>query len=158
METSSSVATESSERELVITRIFDAPRSLVFKAWTEPERQAQWLGPQGFTSKILQAAKGPGDAYRYYMRDPQGGEHWQQGVVREMVAPERLVFTYAWANELGQATRPETLVTVTFEDLNGKTRLTLHQAVFESASARDEHRGGWDSAFDCLSDYLAAAR
>jgi uncharacterized protein YndB with AHSA1/START domain len=160
MGTSSSIAiaTETSDRVLVITRVFDAPRSLVFKAWTEPERQLQWLGPRGFTGKILQSASQPGDAYRYYMRDPQGGDHWQQGILREMVEPERLVFTYAWANEQGQPTRPETIVTVTFEDLGGKTRLTLHQAVFESVAARDDHRGGWNSAFDCLSDYLAAAR
>jgi len=157
METSSSIATEASERELVITRMFDAPRRLVFKAWTEPERQAQWLGPQGFTSKILQAAKGPGDTYRYYMRDPQGGDHWQQGVVREMIEPERLVFTMRWANEQGQATTPETIVTLTFEDVGGKTRLTLHQTGFETVSARDAHRGGWNSAFDCLGDYLAVA-
>ena len=157
METTSSVTSETAERELVITRIFEAPRELVFKAWTEPERQAQWLGPRGFTSKILQSAKRPGDTYRYCMRDPQGGDHWQQGIVREMVEPERLVFTYAWANEQGQATRPETIVTVTFEELGGKTKLTLRQAVFESVSARDDHRGGWNSSFDRLGEYLAAA-
>src|ERR1700684_3805628 len=110
METSSNVATDTSERELVIPRIFDAPRALVFKAWTDPEMQLQWMGPRGFTGKILTSAKGVGDAYRYYMRDPQGGDHWQQGVVREMREPERLVFTMAWANAEGQATRPETLV------------------------------------------------
>ena len=157
MDTSSNVASETSDRELVITRIFDAPRSLVFKAWTEPERQIQWLGPRGFTGKILQSAKRPGDAYRYYMRDPQGGDHWQQGILREMVEPERLVFTYVWANQQGQPTRPETLVTLTFEDVGGKTRLTLRQGIFESVSARDDHRGGWNSSLDRLGDALAAA-
>jgi uncharacterized protein YndB with AHSA1/START domain len=157
MDTSSNVATETSERELIITRMFDAPRALVFTAWTEPERQVQWLGPRGFTSKILQAAKRPGDAYRYYMRDPQGGDHWQQGVVREMVEPERLVFTMTWGNEQGLPTRPETLVTLTFEDVGGKTKLTLRQTGFETVAARDEHQSGWNSALDCLSDLLAAA-
>jgi len=157
MDTSSNVASETSDRELVITRIFDAPRSLVFKAWTEPERQIQWLGPRGFSGKILQSAKRPGDAYRYYMRDPQGGDHWQQGILREMVEPERLVFTYVWANQQGQPTRPETLVTLTFEDVGGKTRLTLRQGIFESVSARDDHRGGWNSSLDRLGDALAAA-
>jgi len=157
MDTSSNVASETSDRELVITRIFDAPRSLVFKAWTEPERQIQWLGPRGFSGKILQSAKRPGDAYRYYMRDPQGGDHWQQGILREMVEPERLVFTYVWANQQGQPTRPETLVTLTFEDVGGKTRLTLRQGIFESVSARDDHRGGWNSSLDRLGEALAAA-
>ena len=157
METTGSIASETAQRELVIMRIFDAPRSLVFKAWTEPERQIQWLGPRGFTGKILQSAKAPGDAYRYYMRDPQGGDHWQQGIVREMIEPERLVFTYAWANEQGQATRPETLVTLTFEDLGGKTRMTLRQGIFESVSARDDHRGGWNSSLDRLAEYVSAA-
>jgi len=158
METSSSIAAEASKRELVITRVFDAPRSLVFKAWTEPEHMVKWLGPQGFTGKILQSAKRPGDAYRYYMRDPQGGDHWQQGIVREMVEPERLVCTYVWADAEGNPTRPETLLTVLFEELGGKTKLTLRQAVFESASARDDHRGGWNSSLDRLAEYVAAVR
>jgi uncharacterized protein YndB with AHSA1/START domain len=158
METNSNVATDTSDRELVIKRIFDAPRALVFKAWTDPEMQLQWMGPRGFTCKILESASGVGDAYRYYMRDPDGGDHWQQGVVREMVEPERLVFTMAWANEHGIATRPETIVRLTFEDLGEKTRLTLHQTGFQTVSARDEHRGGWNSSFDCLGEYLATAR
>ena len=151
-------ATEPSERELVITRIFDAPRSLVFKAWTEPERQAQWLGPRGFNSKILSSAKGPGDDYRYEMRNPEGGDHWQQGQVREMREPERLVFTSYWTDAAGKATTAETVVTLTFEDVGGKTRLTLRQTGFESVNARDMHRGGWNSSFDCLGEYLAGAR
>ncbi len=158
MRASSNVASSIEDRELVITRIFDAPRNLVFKAWTEPERQVQWLGPRGFTGKILQSAKRSGDAYRYYMRDPQGGDHWQQGIVRELIEPERLVFTYAWANEQGHPTRPETIVTLTFEDVGGKTRLTLRQGIFESVSARDDHRGGWNSSLDRLGEYVAAAR
>ena len=153
METS----TETSERELVITRTFDAPRSLVFKAWTEPERHVQWMGPRGFTGKILKAAGGPGDNYRYHMRDAQGGEHWQQGVVREMIEPERLVFTYAWADQHGRPTRPETMVTLIFEDLGGKTRMTLRQGLFPNVDARNDHRGGWNSSLDRLGDYLASA-
>lgn len=158
MESTSNAATETSDRELVITRVFDAPRSLVFKAWREPERQIQWMGPRGFTGKVLQSAKGPGDSYRYYMRDPQGGDHWQQGVVRELIEPERLVFTYAWANAQGQPTRPETLVTLTFEDVGGKTKMTLRQGIFESVSACDDHRGGWNSSLDRLAEYVATAR
>ena len=158
MESTSSVATNPSDRELVLTRVFDAPRSLVYQVWTQPEHLANWLGPQGFTSKVLKSELKVGGAYRYYMRDPQGGDHWQQGVFREIVKPEKLVFTYEWANEHGEATRPQTLVTITLEELDDKTRLTLRQGVFESVTARDDHQGGWISSFEHLADYLATAR
>ncbi len=158
METSTNPAANTSDRVLVITRVFDAPRSLVFQAWTDPQHLVNWLGPQGFTGKILKSELRPGGAYRYYMRDPQGGDHWQQGIFREIVEPERLVLTYAWADANGNPTRPETILTVTFEDQGGKTKLTLHQAVFESVTARDEHNFGWNSSLNRFADYLAAAR
>jgi len=155
MDARDSVATELDERVLVITRIFDAPRRLVFKAWTEPERMVHWLGPRGFTSTIIKMDLWPGGTYRFHMRGPDGDDHWQQGVCREVVEPERLVMTYAWADANGGATRPETLLTVTFEEQNGKTKLTLHQALFESVTACDAHRGGWTSGLERLAEYLA---
>ena len=89
------------------------------------------------------------------MRAPDGAEHPMKGVFREVVEPERLVFTWGWANEQWQPTSPETTVTVTLEDLGGKTRLTLQQRVFESITARDVHRGGWTGSLERLADYLA---
>lgn len=144
---------EITERELVITRILDAPRPLVFKAWTDPQHLVHWLGPQGFTGTILQMDVRPGSTYRFHMRGPQGTDHWRQGVYREVVEPERLVFTYAWENPEGTP-GPETLVTVTFEEHQGKTRLTLHQALFESIADRDSHRGGWSTSLDRLGQYV----
>jgi uncharacterized protein YndB with AHSA1/START domain len=152
---SSAVITD--DRVLVITRVFDAPRSLVYKAWTEPERMAQWLGPHGFASKVIKMDARVGGSYRFYMRSSEGTDHWWQGVHREIVENERLVYTYAWTDADGNPTRPETLVTVTFEALGErKTRLTLRQEVFESVTARDLHNGGWSSSLDRLADYLAA--
>src|SRR5262249_5664345 len=150
----SSAATASAERELVITRIFDAPRHLVFKAWTEPERLMRWWGPRGFTMTVCKMEFRPGGAYRFCMRSPEGAEHWSQGVFREIVEPERLVLSGAWVDA---EVKPghETLLTVGFADHGGKTKLTLHQAVFESVTARDAHRGGWASSLDCLAEYLA---
>ncbi|MHB8384153.1 MAG: SRPBCC domain-containing protein [Candidatus Binataceae bacterium] len=145
------------ERELIITRIFDAPRKVVYQAWADPEQMVKWLGPKGFTGKIIKMDIRPGGSYRFYMRDPEGGDHWQQGVFREIVEGERIVQTYAWADAEGNAIRPETLLTVTFEDHGAKTKLTLHQAVFESVTARDMHRGGWNSALDRLEEILARA-
>ena len=90
------------------------------------------------------------------MRSPDGSDHRVRGVYHEIVEGERLVYTWAWVDADGRPGH-ETLITVTFADYGEKTRLTLHQALFESVTARDQHRGGWDSALDCLAEYLATA-
>jgi len=155
MGAATNLVSEPADRVLVITRIFDAPRSLVFKAWTEPEHMVNWFGPRGFTSKVLKNDLRPGGAYRIHMRGPDGDDHWSQGVFREVVPPERLVMVGSWADADGNPTRPETTLTLMFEDVGGKTRLTLHNAVFESVTARDLHEGGWSTSLDCLAEYLA---
>lgn len=153
----SNAVTESAERELVITRIFDAPRGLVFSAWTEPEHMARWFGPRGFTSTVLRNELRPGGAYRIHMRGPENDDHWMQGVFHEIAAPERLVMAGSWADADGNPTSPETVLTLTFEEHEGKTKLTLRQVGFESVTARDAHRNGWSSSMDCLGEYLATA-
>jgi uncharacterized protein YndB with AHSA1/START domain len=148
-------AAVSTERELVITRIFDAPRPLVFKMWAEPEHIVHWWGPHGFTTISSQMDVRPGGAWIRRMRAPDGSEHRKHGVYREIAAPERLDFTYVTDDPKGNR-GPETLVTVIFSDLGNKTRLTLHQAVFESVAARDDHRGGWTGTLDRFAAYLSA--
>lgn len=143
------------ERELVVTRILDVPRELVFKAWTEPDRAIRWWGPRGFATAHYELDFRPDGAYRVCMRSPEGTEHWQRGVCREVVEPERLVFTFAWEDSEGKPGH-ETVVTVTLAEFGAKTKLTLHQAVFETVTARDLHQGGWASALECLAEYLAA--
>jgi uncharacterized protein YndB with AHSA1/START domain len=157
MDARSSASTESSDRELLITRIFDAPRSLVFKAWSDPEHLARWWGPSGFTLPVCKMDFRPGGAYRYCMRSPSGIDSWIQGVYREIVEPERIVLTGSWTDAKGNPTRPATMTTITFEEHDGKTKLTLHNGVFESVAARDEHRGGWSSSLERLAEYLATA-
>src|SRR6185295_19580223 len=120
MDAENSVVTEPQERVLVIERVFDAPRALVFKAWTEPERMVRWFGPLGFTTTVLKADFQPGGGYRFHMRSPEGTDHWLQGVYREIVEPERLVCTWAWEDAEGK-TGHETLVTVTFAEHGAKT-------------------------------------
>ena len=127
----SSAATSTAERELVVTRIIDAPRTLVFKAWTEPEQVARWWGPQGFVTTYCDMDIRPGGAFRCCMRSPSGTDHWKRGVYREIVEPERIVFTFAWEDADGNP-RHELLTTVTFTGLGARTRLTLHQAMFET--------------------------
>jgi uncharacterized protein YndB with AHSA1/START domain len=156
MDARSSAATESADRVLEIERIFDAPRSLVFKAWTEPEHLVHWYGPRGFTLRSCKLDLRPGGSWRSCMLSPEGREYWVKGVYREIVEPERLVFTYAHENQDGTVVN-ETLVTVTFAEQRGKTKLTLRQAIFESVKERDSHRGGWNSSLDRLVEYLATA-
>jgi uncharacterized protein YndB with AHSA1/START domain len=152
----SSGATESAERVLVIERIFDAPPSLVFKVWTDPQHLVHWYGPRGFTLPSCELDLRPGGVWRKCMLSAEGREYWVRGVFREIVEPQRLVFTYAHENEDG-APGHETLVTVTFAEQGGKTKLALRQAVFELVKERDSHRGGWNSSLDRLVEYLAKA-
>src|SRR5271170_2119819 len=138
--------------ELLITRVFDAPRQLVFDAWTKPEHLARWQGaPEGFTVTTHEVELRPGGAYRLCMRSPEGVDHWLQGVYREIVAPERLVFTHVWLDAQGKPGK-ETLVTITFVERGGKTELTLHQTGFKSVESRDGHKEGWTSTLDRLAD------
>jgi uncharacterized protein YndB with AHSA1/START domain len=147
-------AVQPAERVLLIERLFDAPPSLVFKVWTQAEHLARWWGPRGFTVLAYKAEVRPGGSFRFGIRSPEGSEQWAQGVYREVVPPERLVFTTAWEDEQGRP-KHETLVTLTFAEQDGRTRLTLHQALFESTTARDLHEGGWSSTLELLGDYLA---
>jgi uncharacterized protein YndB with AHSA1/START domain len=144
-----------SERELTITRVFNAPRSLVFNVWTQPEHFSRWLGPKDFTTIGCQMNVQVGGMYRACIRSPEGTDHWMQGVYREVIEPERLVFTFAWEDENSQP-KHETLVTVTFEEQDNKTLMTFQQAIFESTESRNSHRAGWSECFDCLTTYLTA--
>jgi uncharacterized protein YndB with AHSA1/START domain len=143
-----------SDRELTITRIFDAPRDLVFRAFTEPDLYAKWLGPAGFEATSVTIDLRPGGRWRTCIRSAaEPDELWSSGTYREVVAPERLVFTFAW--ETGDAAGEQTVVTVQLADLAGKTELTFHQAAFQAVADRDSHRRGWASSLDKLADFLA---
>lgn len=147
----------SDERVLVITRLLDAPPDLVFAAWTDERSAAQWWGPRGFTSVSCTIDARVGGAWHRVMRSPDGIEHRARGVYREIAPPERLVFTYAWEDATGRLGH-ETLVTLAFRELGGKTELTLRQELFETVAARDDHRGGWASCLDRFTEYLTQGR
>src|SRR5262245_19835210 len=121
----SSCLAEPAQRELTITRMFDAPRALVFKAWTDPGHVAQWWGPKGFTNPVCEIDLRPGGALRIVMRGPDGIDYPTTGVFREIVEPERLVFTNVALDGQGNPVL-DGLTTVTFTEHDGKTRLILH--------------------------------
>jgi uncharacterized protein YndB with AHSA1/START domain len=143
------------ERELVIERVFDARRALVFQAWTDPEHARQWFGPRWHPARELTMDVRPGGRWRACLRSTEtGADLWVGGVYREIVPPERLVFTFAWEEEGERGL--ETVVTITLSERDGKTHMIFRQAPFQSDSECDGHRGGWTSTWDRLDDLLAA--
>ena len=161
--------TEPSEQELVITRVFDAPRELVFEAWTEPEHFVRWWGPKGYTTPFCTIDLRPGGVVHHCMRSPEGREVWTKGIFREIVVPERIVLTDSFADAEGNVVSPmhygmspdwplETLLTVTFDEQAGKkTRVTLRHAGIPSGAERDGAQQGWLETVDRLAEYLAEA-
>ena len=143
------------QHELTIRRSFAAPRTLVFKAWTEAQHLARWSCPRGFTMTSNRGDLRVGGTFSATMRSPEGAQHRLQGVYREIIAPERLVFTHAWLDASGTP-GPETLVTVTLDERGGHTEMTLHQSGFDTVASRDGHRAGWTSCFELLAELLAA--
>lgn len=142
---------------LEIVRVFNAPRRLVYAAWTDPVHAAKWA-PQGMEIIHSEGDLRPGGKIRIGMRHENGEEHWQVGAYLEIVENEFLVFTHAWDDAQG-GTSPETLVRVEFEDAGvGKTRMIFRQTGFTSAASRDGHGEGWTQAFDSMAAYLAGLR
>jgi len=141
------------EREVTITRVFNAPRALVFEAWTDPTRLAQWWGPKGFTNPVCEIDARIGGKLRIHMRGPDGSIYPMKGEIREIVPPERLAFTNIAVDEAGNHVL-EGFTTVTFADEGGKTRLTLHtraSAVIEKAAAYLQGmEAGWTQSIDKL--------
>jgi uncharacterized protein YndB with AHSA1/START domain len=157
----------------VIARTFDAPRDLVFKAWTEPERLAQWWGPKGCAIAVSKLELRPGGTFLYSMKMPNGPAMWGKFVYREIVAPERLVFVNSFTDDTGKIIRSpfsptwplEILNTLTLLEHQGKTTLDLRggpinaaeqeRKTFEDAFGSLEK--GFAGSLDQLADYLARA-
>ena len=133
--------------ELLIQRTFDAPPSLMFALWSDPEHFKRWMGPEGFTCVEVEIDFRVGGAYRVLMISPEHGENPFSGVYQEIEPNRRLVFTFKWDND-GPSSGVETLVTLTFDERDGKTVQTFHQTPFTSVARRDSHVGGWTSVFE----------
>lgn len=156
---------------LVIERTFDAPLELVWRAWTEPEHMKRWWGPRGFTCPTAEIDFRVGGRAFAAMQSPdfnEGRPIWSTGTYREIVPMERIVVTDSFADEKGGVVPAthygmtgdfplEMLITVTFEDLGGKTRMTLRHEGIPAGPDREGAHEGWSQSFDKLAEYLARA-
>ncbi len=124
------------ERHFTLERLFDAPRELVFDAFTRPEHVARWWAPNGYTIPVCKIDLRPGGIWHYCMRSPEGEEHWVKSVYREVIRPERLVYTSVFADENANPLDviPEQLGTMTFIECDGGTKLVVY---YQFASADD---------------------
>jgi uncharacterized protein YndB with AHSA1/START domain len=163
-----SFTTKTCEDEIVITRLFDAPRDLVWRAWTEPEFVMQWWGPKNYTSPSCRIDLRVGGTYLFALRSPEGKDFWSTGEYREIKRPERIVCTDNFADEKGNVVPPsfygvgmETtaplIMTVTFEVLGGRTKLTVRHAGIPAGEMNDLDRAGWNESLDKLAGVLGQA-
>ena len=169
----SSSEKQSDKGEFIISCVFDAPRDLVWKAFTDPERMKQWWGPKGFTVRYSKIDFRPGGIYHYCLRSPDGKDMWGKMVYREIVPHKQIVFVNSFSDENGGLTRHpmrrtwplEMLSTFTFAEQDGKTTFTIrwrpYQATETERKTFDEGRKGmqqgWGGTLDQLEAYLAKA-
>lgn len=150
-----------SNRELVLRRVFEASRRVVFKAWTEPQRLAQWWGPNGFTNPVCEFDARPDGAIRIDMRGPDGVVYPMTGTVREIVAPDRLTLVCTALDEQRRAVL-EVLNTATFTEHAGKTTLTVRARVLAATAEADPYLAGmeqgWSESLDRLDTLLRSAQ
>lgn len=150
---------ESNDTTLYISRVFDAPRALVFKAWTDPAQLAQWFYCKGFVGTFMEADVRVGGKYRFGMRGTDGNEIIAGGVYREITAPERLVYTHAWESnckeENPDVVGMDTLVTVDFIEQGDKTLIEFSHSGLPDRATVDSHTKGWTSFLEVLAEYLA---
>jgi uncharacterized protein YndB with AHSA1/START domain len=147
--------TTPSDREIVMTRVFDAPRALVFDAFTNPEHLPHWFGPRGWTLPVCEIDLRPGGSWRFALRGPDGTEMGMRGVYQEIAPPERLVSTESFDDYPG-----ETLNTLVLSEEDGKTTYTV-TVLYPSKEVRDAvlesgMQEGASESFDRLAEYLKA--
>jgi uncharacterized protein YndB with AHSA1/START domain len=151
--------------QVLITRVFAAPRALVFKAWTEQAQLMRWFAPNGCSIEYRRFEFKPGGRYHSCIHTPDGHQCWCVGEYREIMAPERVVFTMAIGDAEGNRRDPisagmdpawpeETVVTITLQEQDGKTTLTLQQTVNEALAKRTGAHPSWLQMFDRLAEEL----
>ena len=149
-------ASAASERELELTRVIDAPRENVFRAWTEPELLKQWFTPRPWTTPVVETDVRPGGSSFIVMRGPDGVDHPNRGVYLEVVRNERLVFTDAYTEAWEPAEKPFMTVILTFEDVGGKTKYTARVRHWTVADRETHEKMGFHQGWGQATDQLAA--
>jgi uncharacterized protein YndB with AHSA1/START domain len=158
----------------VVTRTYDAPRGLVWKAWTELDRLKKWWGPKGFAMRSCTLDLRPGGLFHYNMHGPAGAvmaDMWGKFVYREIVPPERLVFVTSFSDPAGNTVRApfsadfplEVLSTVTFEEVGSRTKLSMRGVPLDATEAESTFfknmypsmQQGWKGTLDQLAEHLA---
>jgi uncharacterized protein YndB with AHSA1/START domain len=135
-----------------ITRVLPAPPPVVFDAFSDPDKLAQWWGPAGFTVPSLEFSPRAGAGYRIEMQPPEGEPFHLTGDFQEVVPPTRLAFTFVW--EPPDPDDVETLVELSFRHLGGSTEVAFTQGPFRTEARRELHRDGWADTFDRLERFL----
>jgi uncharacterized protein YndB with AHSA1/START domain len=155
-----------SGHDLILTRVFDAQSTSVWKAWTDPEWVKLWWGPKGFTSPACSIDFRVGGKYLFCMKSADGLEFWSTGVYQEIVPLARIIFTDSFANEMGNVV-PSTYyglssdfplelhVTLTFQESAGRTAMTLEHVGLPPGEMAELTRDGWNESFDKLAAILA---
>ena len=149
-------ATPTSDRELVLTRIIDAPREKLFRAWTDPELLKQWFAPLPYTTPHAEMDVRPGGSSLIVMRGPDGNEFPNRGVYLEVVENERIVFTDAYTKAWEPSEKPFMTVILTFEDEGGKTRYTARVLHWMVADREMHEKMGFHEGWGQCADQLAA--
>jgi uncharacterized protein YndB with AHSA1/START domain len=155
MSTTEKIAT-ASDRELVLTRIINAPREKVFRAWTEPELLKQWFAPLPYTTPVVKTDLRPGGSSLVVMRGPDGTEMPNRGVYLEVVKNERIVFTDAYTKAWEPSEKPFMTVILTFEDEGGKTKYTALVRHWTVADRETHEAMGFHKGWGICTDQLAA--
>ncbi|MFL5038995.1 MAG: SRPBCC family protein [Xanthobacteraceae bacterium] len=154
--TATAEATPTSDRELLLTRIIDAPRAKVFRAWTDPTLLKQWFAPLPYTTPVAELDVRPGGANLIVMRSPDGTELPNRGIYLEVVGNERLVFTDAYTEAWKPSEKPFMTVILTFEDVGGKTRYTARVRHWTVADREAHEKMGFHQGWGQCTDQLAA--
>lgn len=156
---------ETTATELLVTRVFDVPRALLFQAWTDQRHLERWFSPLGCSVRFKQLEVTPGGTFTYGICHAKTRDYWFTGEYKEVQRPSRLSFTARLTDESGQSVSPtaigvdpewpsETLVTITFKEHNGRTTLTLQQTVSSELAARTGALAGWQSMLEKLAQSL----
>ena len=139
--------------QLVMTREINAPRETVFNAWTDPETLKKWFGPEGVNTIAAEVDLTVGGSYQLTMQEPDGNTIEHGGVYREIDPPSKVVFTWVLDGQSCEGSEgqyAETVVTIDFEDLGSRTRLTLTHDFLPSEASKEGHNMGWSGSLDRL--------